>query len=474
MPPAKKPGAPKATAITPLTDEEVEATLIYKIVAQFSTPKGITVSVGRQLWPNIKDLPDTLYGVIDQFINKANMTLRITWTEADGSTRFDVEDLHILCLPHVGFKLLKGPKGEALLLRGEAAREHEAVQVKETIEIKYTAGIIEKVQVWTVEPNPECITVDERKEPRSKPKLARRKDDINTPFKAWYNSAVSHKMLDKMESCFNQRLGGAAHATRKTSRGELVRFCCYMGAIACEPGRPVRKMWQRVKGPKDVFEPAAIGKYGIGLNRFELLKKLAGECYPLEEVGLDPDNAWRYSDMPVVCYNEHMAEVFEPGWNTGPDESMSAYNAEKGTKPDDIPHVMVVERKPEPIGCELEDWADAQVGCICGLKINEGAVEMAKKEYVAEYGATAACSLRLSKKLHGSKRAWGGDSWFMGVHEVEVGLSFGLYFYGDVKTHTARFPTQALMNHVGPNSGEWAVMTTTVAGGHKIFAIGHR
>ena len=43
-----------------------------------------------------------------------------------------------------------------------------------------------------------------------------------------------------------------------------------------------------------------------------------------------------------------------------------------------------------------------------------------------------------------------------------------------MKTHTARYPTAELMARVGPNSGDWAVMTTTVAGGHKIFAVGHR
>ena len=54
---------------------------------------------------------------------------------------------------------------------------------------------------------------------------------------------------------------------------------------------------------------------------------------------------------------------------------------------------------------------------------------MASKEYVDEFGATVACSMRLSKQLHGSGRAWAGDSWFMGVSEVEELLQppFSLY-----------------------------------------------
>ena len=474
MPPKTKEKTPDAATVTPLTDEEVMDTLIYKLLAQFSTAKGISARVGKALWPQFDNLPDTIFGVIDQWVNKSKMTLRITWTEADGSTRYDVEDLHILCLPLHTFELLKGPRGEALLLRGETAREYEAAQPKETVCIKYLDGIIEKFQVWTVQPDPECISIDARKEPRTKPKLARRREDIDTPFKAWYNAAASHEMFDDMETFFNQRLDGRTHPTRKTSRGEVVRFCCYMGGLACNPGVPLTQMWKVVKGAKDIFEPTAMGKYGIGVKRFKTLKQLAGQLYPLNEVGLDPSNHWRYCDMPVIKYNKHMLAVFEPGWNVGPDESMSAYTGHEGDKPEDIPHAMFVERKPEPLGAELEDCADAQCGCIFGIEINEGATEMAKKLYVNEYGATAACSLRLSKNLHNTNRAWGGDSWFIGVHEVEVGLSFGLYFYGDVKTHTARYPTEELISRVGPNSGDWAVMTTTVAGGHNIFAVGHR
>ena len=130
MPPKTKQKTPDAATVTPLTDEEVMGTLIYKILAQFSTAKGISARVGKALWPQFNNLPEWIYGVIDQWVNKSKMTLRITWTEADGSTRYDVEDLHILCLPLHTFELLKGPRGEALLLRGEAAREHEAAQPK--------------------------------------------------------------------------------------------------------------------------------------------------------------------------------------------------------------------------------------------------------------------------------------------------------------------------------------------------------
>ena len=43
------------------------------------------------------------------------MTLKISWTEADGTEKFDIDPLGQL-LEH-DLKLLKGPRGEALLLR---------------------------------------------------------------------------------------------------------------------------------------------------------------------------------------------------------------------------------------------------------------------------------------------------------------------------------------------------------------------
>ena len=444
------------------------------MLAQFSTPKGITVEVNSSYWPNITDLPTVVKGVIQQWINKGAKTLRIEWTEADGTKAYDCEKLDMLLLEKHEFKLLLGARGEALRLRGQAARDFEEAQPKRKVTIPYKDGAIQREQVWTVEPNPEAIVEDARKEGRSKPALARRKDEVDSPFKMWYNGAVSQKWLNYMELYFNQRLDGKTHIHRKTTRGEIVRFLSMMGAVALRPAVPVRKMWQRLKGPKDIYAPAQLGMYGIGINRFELLEKLLGECYPLEEVGLDESDPWRYSRLPVECYNNHMDDVFSPGWNTGPDESMSAWTGAEGTRPHECPKVMFVERKPEPLGCELEDAADAQTGAIFRIEINEGKLRMCEKKYFAEYGATTACSLRLSEKLHGSKRCWGGDSWFMSVTSVETLLEHGLYGYGDVKTQTTRYPTQELIDLVGPNSGDWAVMTTVVSGGHLIYAIGHR
>jgi hypothetical protein len=142
-----------------LTDAQVEATREYSLLTQLSTIGGIKVSAGKGLWPDIADVPDTVFGVINQWVNKRSMTIKVTWTEANGEERYDVEDLHILLLPHCEFKLLKGPQGEALLLRGAARADHQARQPKRKVIIKYTEGALEKEQVWEVEDDPEACRV---------------------------------------------------------------------------------------------------------------------------------------------------------------------------------------------------------------------------------------------------------------------------------------------------------------------------
>ena len=55
MPPRKTPAAPAVAAITPLLDEQVKDRVVYKIIAQFSTPKGIAVCVLKELWQRPQD-----------------------------------------------------------------------------------------------------------------------------------------------------------------------------------------------------------------------------------------------------------------------------------------------------------------------------------------------------------------------------------------------------------------------------------
>ena len=148
------------------------ATTLYKLLMQFSAPKGIRVEIDRSMWPKADGLPEKVQGRVEQWVNKAKMQLKITWVEPSGKEKFDVDALHDL-LPH-NFKLVLGPRGEKLLLRGAARFEAAAATNKETIESKYKEGGRELVMIWVVEPNPEAVHVDARTEARFKASLNRR------------------------------------------------------------------------------------------------------------------------------------------------------------------------------------------------------------------------------------------------------------------------------------------------------------
>ena len=113
------------TPLTPVADDAVAASLVYRLLIQVATPKGIKVSVSSRLWPALPGLVGTVTGVIDKWDNRAGETLRVTRTEPDGSTCWDLEDVHILLLPKMDFKFVKGPRGEALMLRGAARGSKE-------------------------------------------------------------------------------------------------------------------------------------------------------------------------------------------------------------------------------------------------------------------------------------------------------------------------------------------------------------
>ena len=57
---------------------------------------------------------------------------------------------------------------------------------------------------------------------------------------------------------------------------------------------------------------------------------------------------------------------------------------------------MKIIRKPCPIGNELKTVSNAAMHIVLHMELHEPKEDMAEKEYVKEYGATTACSLRLT------------------------------------------------------------------------------
>ena len=180
-----------------------------------------------------------------------------------------------------------------------------------------------------------------------------------------------------------------------------------------------------------------------------------------------------------------MATVLRCGYLVQADESMSAYTdygseRQKGT---DIPSLDVVKRKPEPVGKELKDAADALSGAIFLLEIMRPASDHASQEFADRFSYTSALNLRLTKPLHEvapnrGRRIYVADAHFGSVDDAEIMALHGMHSILTVKGHTRRFPAKPLADHCGPNASDWAAMRTLIGRDPSnpvyIYAIGHR
>ena len=90
------------------------------------------------------------------------------------------------------------------------------------------------------------------------------------------------------------------------------------------------------------------------------------------------------------------------------------------------------------------------------MEAHEGKADDLKWKWWREYGATTACTMRLSENWHGTGRVVAGDSWFTSVKTAEALATKGLYFIGDVKSATKRYPVEAIVNATPEVSGAWA------------------
>ena len=95
----------------------------------------------------------------------------------------------------------------------------------------------------------------------------------------------------------------------------------------------------------------------------------------------------------------HFNRTVTAGWLICLDESMVKWVGRN------MPGMMVVQRKPTPIGAELHTLCCAQCGVITFYELYEGKGAMARKEFCSEYKKSVALTLRCVKEYFGSVRA---------------------------------------------------------------------
>ena len=136
------------------------------------------------------------------------------------------------------------------------------------------------------------------------------------------------------------------------------------------------------------------------------------------------------------------------GWLLVLDESMVRWLG-RG-----MPGLMVVLRKPTPVGLELHTLCCALSGILIYFEVYEGKERMEQKEYVDKYPKSVALSLRLTKPFHALGKVLIADSWFGSVACILALFQHGVFAVMNVKTAHKHFPKDELLELVGEIKGK--------------------
>ena len=110
--------------------------------------------------------------------------------------------------------------------------------------------------------------------------------------------------------------------------------------------------------------------------------------------------------------------------------------------------LMLLPRKPTPLGVMFKTATCAETGLLINAELVEGAILDAGKKWREEWGATAACTMRLCEPWFNTGRVVIADSWF-GSLKTAVGLlQNGLYSVMNVKGTRKGFPGKELREKV--------------------------
>ena len=113
---------------------------------------------------------------------------------------------------------------------------------------------------------------------------------------------------------------------------------------------------------------------------------------------------------------------------------------------------------------KLKTVSDASTHIVLHMELHEPKEDMADKEYVKEYGATAACCLRITAPWKGSGRIVVGDSWFGSVKTcVQLFNINGLYSNLIVKTAHKKYPRE-MLREKEIERGQWVSVLGEVDG----------
>ena len=253
-------------------------------------------------------------------------------------------------------------------------------------------------------------------------------------------------------------------AAWEVTPGEVYLFLGYNIAILIlHTEGPKAHLWMKPGDPKyrdALFMAPDLGQFGIDHARF--LKLMSAFTLPTYGDASDPFDPVR---LFVDAWNAQMQRTLTPGPILVVDESMGLWKG-KG-----MPGLMVVQRKPTPVGRESHTTADADTQCIVFVEPYEGKQRMESKEWVSEWGKAPSVAMRCVKPWIGTARLVIADAGFASL-KLAIGLAeHGLYLVGNVKGAHSGYPRAWLLEQVPARGCRVVALTTHTTSSGETWSI---
>eukprot|EP00873_Tetraselmis_striata_P009895 jgi/Tetstr1/430159/TSEL_019991.t1 len=280
-------------------------------------------------------------------------------------------------------------------------------------------------------------------------------------FSACFPAGLVEDIAASMTRCGSELCYGASW---EVTSGEFWRFLAYnMAVLIIHSGGPKENLWLKpgYENHGAFFTAPDPGQYGLQYSTFR--RMMRAFTLPTYGDNTDPFDPVRQF---VDCWNARMVSMLSPGPLITVDESMGLWTCKRNKAVvaaggDGMPGWIFVGRKPTNRGRESHTTADCETGCIVFVEPYEGAVRMASKEFIPEWGKNPAKCIRGVKPWFGSGRCVIADSGFASVKCTQGLAEHGLFMIGNVKTGSAGFPKLFLLSNL-KERGDRVCLTSSI------------
>lgn len=247
------------------------------------------------------------------------------------------------------------------------------------------------------------------------------------------------------------------------TKGEYLRWMGIWFQMMAEPRDGGRRAYWKTEVPYESFSCSQYSLAGVmSERRFDAIKSV---------FAMPPgpaDDKFRKVRRFIESWNLHMAEVYTPSYQLVEDESMLFWSGRN------MPGFIYIPRKPKATGLEMKSIACAESQVLLRVDMQEGATAMGEKQYVSEWGKSAACQLRLTQPWHGTKRIIIGDSWFGCMNAVAAFCAHGLHFILNFKGNYKPLKLiKAKISSDNPRHSFETELILTNNDKHKVYLSGH-